>query len=204
MLIQRLFELQPRTKVIIEVLWDAASITVALLLAYLIRMGLDSWQFSTMEWAVVGANILLTVCLLMFFGHYKQMIRYIQLGALYTIFMSFVISVCYLLVAKFALEINLPVAVPFIYLMIGFMMVSAPRLLIQAAAQSQSYRLREKCIIYGASDSGRQLASTLLAGTDLLPVAFIDDKRTFQGKTDSGDPGWITRRYSGTGQKVWR
>ena len=188
MQIQRIFELPPKAKVLIEFVWDGFSVLFAVLFAYWIRIGLDTWHFSMLEWAVVFANVIFTLCLLLFFGHYKQMIRFINLQALYIIFLTILISGVYLLVAKFALNIFMPATVPLIYFMMATMMLCAPRLLIQASAQSQSYRLREKCIIYGASEAGRSLAETLKAGTNLMPVAFIDDKRLFQGKQILGLP----------------
>lgn len=182
MLIQKLFNLRAKTKFVIEFLWDGASLFVALLFAFWIRIGLDSWHFDGIEWGVLFANIVFTQSVLVFLGHYRQMIRYINLQAIYIIFLSLLMSVVYLLAAKYLLGIFLPATVPFIYLTVAGGLLAAPRLIIQASSQIQSYQMREKCIIYGASDSGRALVTSLRAGNQLLPVAFIDDKRQYQGK----------------------
>ena len=38
---------------------------------------------------------------------------------------------------------------------------------------------KERVIIYGAGDSGRQLVNLLRQGHEYHPVAFIDDEKTF-------------------------
>lgn len=185
---QRIFEFSPKLKLAIEVVWDAVCLLLAFLFAYWVRIGFDAWSFSSVEWSIVAANIVFTLSLLLFFGHYRQMIRYIEAKAVYIIVLSITLSVLYLYAAKYALGLFLPNAVPVIYWALAFLMLAAPRFLIQTSAQSQSYRIREKCIIFGASDAGRSLAMTLKSGRDLLPVAFVDDKRTYQGMQILGLP----------------
>ena len=46
MQIQRIFELPAKAKVLIEFLWDGFSVLFAVLFAYWIRIGLDTWHFS--------------------------------------------------------------------------------------------------------------------------------------------------------------
>lgn len=186
--LEKIFRFSTKTKLLVELAWDSIALAVALLFAYLLRIGIDSWDFSMTEWAVLGANIIFTQSLLTFLGHYRQVIRYINLRAIYLIILSALISTLYLFAAKYSLGIFMPITVPIIYFMAASILLATPRLLIQATAQLYSYKLREKCIIFGATESGRALASTLRAGNDLLPVAFIDDKRKYQGKQILGLP----------------
>lgn len=188
MRLESIFELDPKAKIFIEVLWDSVSLVLALLFAFWLRIGIDAWNFNALDWAVLAANLIFTQSLLLFLGHYTQIIRYISVRAVYIIIGSVILSATYLVAAKFVLHTFLPATVPLIYFMVAVILLAAPRLLIQASAQSQNYKMREKCIIFGAAESGRTLASTLRAGNDLLPVAFVDDKRLYQGKQVLGLP----------------
>lgn len=186
--LQGLFQLSPRLKVIVEVLWDSLALLFAVLVAYWVRIGIESWAFGTVEWLVVLANLIFTQSVLLFSGHYHQMIRYISLRALYIIFAALVASVVYLYIARILLDMFIPATVPLIYLTLAFVGLAAPRLLIQTTSQWRNYQMREKCIVYGAGESGRQLVSTLKAGNGLLPIAFVDDKKKYQGKQVLGIP----------------
>lgn len=185
---QVLFELRSRVKLAIMLLWDLLALCLALLGAYWTRIGLDSWQFTQAEWLVLGANLVFTISVLTFWGHYRQIIRFIGLQALSIIIWSVCLSVLYLYAAKYALSAFVPVTVPLIYGLLATLLLLAPRLTIHAFAYAQNYKAREKCIIFGAADEGRALAQSLKAGNDLLPVAFIDDKRRYQGKELLGLP----------------
>lgn len=188
MQLQKVFELDPRLKQTIVISWDSMAMIFALLFSYWVRIGIDAWNFESLDWAVVAANLIFTQSLMVFLGHYQQIIRYINLRALYIIVLSMALSAGYLFAAKYALNIFIPSTVPLIYFLVATILISAPRLLVQASAQAQNYKMREKCIVFGAAEAGRSLVTTLRAGNDLMPVAFIDDKRIYQGKQVLGLP----------------
>ena len=189
MIFKKIFDLPSRLKLLIAFGWDTLAVLFALLFAYWIRIGVDSWYFSLTDWSVVLCTVLFTQSLFVLSGLYQQMIRYINTKTLYTVFAILVFSVTMLLAAKYAADFFLPASVPFIYIAVATVFTVAPRLVIQATSQSQSYRLREKCIIFGATDAGRALATALKEqGTQLLPVAFVDDKRKYQDKQILGMP----------------
>lgn len=186
--LQKIFELPPRVKQGIVIVWDSLALIFAVLFSYWVRIGIEAWHFDGFDWVVVGANLLFTQSLMVFLGHYQQIIRYINLRALYIIVLSMALSAGYLFAAKYALSIFIPSTVPLIYFLVATILIAAPRLLVQASAQAQNYKMREKCIIFGAAEAGRSLATTLKAGNDLMPVAFVDDKRVYQGKQVLGLP----------------
>jgi FlaA1/EpsC-like NDP-sugar epimerase len=188
MTLSTLFELNPKLKLLIAVVWDVFALFAATMLAYLVRIGVDSWHFGIVEWAIVAVNIGFTICLLLFLGHYKQIIRYISVKSLFTVAIALTVSVLFLFAARFSIGIFLPTTVPFIYWTLSIILVAAPRFLMQASAQSQNYKMREKCIIFGAAQAGRSLMQTLKAGNDLQVVAFVDDKKLYQGKQILGLP----------------
>ncbi|MGB2426291.1 MAG: polysaccharide biosynthesis protein, partial [Alteromonas sp.] len=134
------------------------------------------------------ANLFFTQGFLLILGHYRQMIRYIDIKAVYIIAMAIFLSSVYLLSAEYVLGLFLPVSVLMLYFFGATALVASPRLLIQATSQAQNDKLREKCFIYGAGESGRSLSTALRAGRSLMPVAFVDDKRIYQGKQVMGIP----------------
>ncbi len=179
---RQLFELSPKHKYLITFGWDMLAIVGALFFAFWIRLGMDSWQASVADWGVIGVNTAMTLFILNVSGHYKQVVRYIELKSLKVALATLAISVVILYALSAALDIHIPHSVPVIYFVLASFGVVAPRFLMQASAQSQSYRMREKCLIFGAAEAGRSLVSTLKAGNQLQPVAFIDDKKQYQGK----------------------
>ena len=90
-------------------------------------------------------NVALALTLLSIFGHYQQMIRYIGLKAIQKALLVLAISALFLLMARFVLDAMIPVSVPAIYWAVASCLVIAPRFLMQASAQSQNYKMREKC-----------------------------------------------------------
>lgn len=185
---KQLFELNPKAKLGLLLTWDVLSLITATFFAYWLRLGIEAWHFEANEWLAVSANIGFTIALLAFLGHYRQIIRFIGGRAIYIVLLVLSLSTLYLFAAKFALNINIPTTVPFIYWMLSALLIIAPRFLIQASAQAQNYKLREKCLIFGAAREGRLLAQSLRVGNVLHPVAFIDDKGKYHGKTISGLP----------------
>jgi FlaA1/EpsC-like NDP-sugar epimerase len=186
--LNRIFELHHKIKLIIAVLWDVSSLLIAIMCAYWIRIGIESWDFGLVEWLVVGANVLFTMCIFVFLGHYKQIIRFIDVQAIHSILIAVSLSTLYLFIARFSFDVFIPTTVPLIYWTLAVILIASPRFLMQASAQSQNYKLREKCIIFGAAQAGRSLVQTLKAGNELHPVAFVDDKKLYQGKQVLGLP----------------
>ena len=186
--LNQIFRLPPRVKFVIELLWDSAAITFALLTSYWMRLGIEAWSFSPQDWAIVVFNLFFTQGFLLLLGHYRQMIRFIDINAVYLIGLAMLLSMVYLLTAEYVLGLFLPASVLLLYFFGATVLVASPRLLIQATSQAQNDKLREKCFIYGASESGRSLATALRAGKSMMPVAFVDDKRIYQGKQILGLP----------------
>ncbi|MFT6989222.1 MAG: FlaA1/EpsC-like NDP-sugar epimerase [Paraglaciecola sp.] len=184
----QLFELSPRKKLAIAITWDFCALLVASVFSFWIRLGIDSWDLSYLEAAVIVVNIAFALTLLSVFGHYKQMIRYIVLKTIQKALLVLAVSALFLLVARFALDVMIPVSVPIIYWAVASSLVIAPRFLMQASAQSQNYKMREKCLIFGAAEAGRSLVQTLKIGNELQAIAFIDDKKQYHNKQILGLP----------------
>ncbi len=186
--LNKLFLLNRKIKLSLAVVWDTLVISGSLLTAYWIRIGIEDWHFSAADWMIVGANILFTASVLMMMGHYQNIVRFINMRALYVIAGALFLSIVYLFAARLTMNMFVPMSTLFIYFVLSYVGIAAPRLLIQASAQSKQYQLREKCFVYGAGETGRQLVSLLQAGNQMHPVAFVDDKRKYIGKQILGIP----------------
>jgi FlaA1/EpsC-like NDP-sugar epimerase len=183
-----LFELSSRKKLAIAIFWDFLALSVANVFAFWIRLGIASWNFSYIDASIIVMNVALALSLLSLSGHYKHMIRYIGLKTIQKALLVLATSALFLFVTKFLFEVMIPISVPIIYWAVASSLVIAPRFLIQASAQSQDYKMREKCLIFGAAEAGRSLVQTLKIGNDLQPIAFIDDKKQYQDKQILGLP----------------
>ncbi|MEP1447051.1 MAG: nucleoside-diphosphate sugar epimerase/dehydratase [Paraglaciecola sp.] len=184
----QLFDLSSNNKLGIAVLWDVMALTVATIVAFWIRLGIASWNFSNADAVVIILNVAFSLILLSLFGHYRQMIRYIGRLAILKALLVLLLSALFLLASRLVFDIMMPVSVPIIYWSLASILVIAPRFLIQASAQSQNYKMREKCLIFGAAEAGRSLVQTLKIGNDLQPIAFIDDKKQYHNKQILGLP----------------
>lgn len=188
MKVNRLFELSPRNKLAIALIWDCGALLIACIFAFWIRLGIASWNFSHVDAAVIVFNVTFALVLLSIFGHYRQMIRYIGRNAMYKALLLVAVSALFLFMARFVLNVLVPISVPIIYWAVASSLIIAPRFLMQASAQSQNYKMREKCLIFGAAQAGRSLVQTLKMGNNLHPIAFIDDKKQYHNKQILGLP----------------
>lgn len=186
--INNLFSLPTAIKRLILVVWDAAGLSLAFALAYWIRLGLTPNPIGNAEFLLLLGNLVFTIGVLMLLSHYRQVLRYLALKSAFAIVGGLVASIVYLLVMSSIFNAFLPMSVPIIYFTFGMIFVGGPRLLIYMASQSQGYYEREKCLVYGAEHAGRALVHALNNGKDLKPIAFIDDKSRYQGKTILGLP----------------
>jgi FlaA1/EpsC-like NDP-sugar epimerase len=183
-----LFELSTRKKLAIAILWDLLALLVASVFSFWIRLGIASWNFSYIDAVVMVMNVTLALTLLSLSGHYKQMIRYIGLKTIQKALLVLAVSALFLLATRFVFDVMIPISVPIIYWAVASSLVIGPRFLIQASVQSQNYKMREKCLIFGAAEAGRSLVQTLKIGNNLQPIAFIDDKKQYHNKQILGLP----------------
>jgi FlaA1/EpsC-like NDP-sugar epimerase len=184
----QLFELSSRKKLAIAFLWDFGALLIATVFALFIGLGAASWHFSQLDLVVIVLNVGFALSLLSLFGHYRQMIRYIGLEAIQKALLVLVFSSLFLFAARAFFDAMIPISVPIIYWAVASILIIAPRFLMQASAQSQNYKMREKCLIFGAAEAGRSLVQTLSIGNQLQPIAFIDDKKQYHNKQILGLP----------------
>ncbi|MBN7825077.1 polysaccharide biosynthesis protein [Bowmanella dokdonensis] len=186
MLLSRLFNLSSSAKLGFAVVWDSACLVTAFAGSYWIRLGIETQTLGQQEIYLALTVLLFHFFALVFVGFYHHVVRHLSLRSILIALAINFVAALYLFIAKWPLAAFVPDSIPLIYLVLSSTGILGPRVLILMSAQSQSFKLREKCLIFGAGQTGRALAQSLTQDSDLLPVAFIDDINEHQGKTILG------------------
>jgi FlaA1/EpsC-like NDP-sugar epimerase len=84
------------------------------------------------------------------------------------------------------LDLPIPSTVPVIFAVLALCTVGGIRFAMRAIYQRTHSREKTRVIIYGAGQSGRQTAHSLLQGLDHAPVAFVDDNPELWGSQIAG------------------
>lgn len=122
-------------------------------------------------------------------GLYRAIVRYIGPSSMLPVIQGVTLAtVAVSMVAYGTGAESFPRSAPMIFWFISIMMIGGGRLVVRAYFYGlfNNYLQREPVAIYGAGESGAQLAITLLNGTQYMPVAFIDDDRSLRGNTIHG------------------
>ena len=182
----------PRTaKQFLLISVDFASLFFAVWVAYGLRMGEmivpPFWQFLLFAAAPVFA-----IPVFMANGLYRSVIRYVGEKALWTIVKCMFMATLLWASLVFFLDVQrfeaAPRSVPILYFMLGTLLVAATRfgarwLIWLPVRRSNSAR---QVLIFGANETGIQLANSLGQGKEMFPAGFIDDNPSLIHKDVSG------------------
>lgn len=188
MLMTRIFAMPSKAKRAVLLCWDAFSLAFAFILAYWIRLGFSTSALGENEWWLLVGNIVFTLSIFVLGGLYKQMLRHLAISAGSIVLLGVAASMVYIVVAREFLYAFVPLSVPFIYCSFAVFMIGGLRLVVYLANQAHHFKQRERCLVFGAEGAGRSLVNALRSGRDLQPIAFIDDKKKYQGKSIMGLP----------------
>lgn len=139
-------------------------------------------------WLIVAAP-LISIPIFIKLGLYRAVIRFIDQKIIYVVVGGVTLSVIIMIV----LTVSITSMVGISRGVFGIYWVSAIMYMAASRFVARAYLLRAtgsigliRVAIYGAGQSGVQLASALNMMHEYMPVAFIDDKRELQGTTISG------------------
>ncbi|MFT7141197.1 MAG: FlaA1/EpsC-like NDP-sugar epimerase [Candidatus Azotimanducaceae bacterium] len=171
--------LSERSKRTIMMFADAVMLPVALWVSIVLRYG-DLYMDMMPFWWMFLLVALVGIAALYKFGFYRAIVRYIGPSSMVPVIQGVTVStVAIMLAAYFGKVESFPRSAPVIFWFISILFVGGSRLAVRAYfyGWQNNYLTREPVAIYGAGDSGAQLAITLLSGSQYMPVAFIDDNR---------------------------
>ena len=187
--VRRLSELPPQTKMRIMLGFDAVALPLCMLTAVMLRLGSF---FDALDTAL-GVQVLLgllTLPVLAVAGLYRAVVRYIDLRVLVAAGAALAAVVLTVYAIAFVLQMQmLPRSALLIYWFIAFSWVVSSRFVARALLRrgmKHGAHRRALTAIYGAGNSGAQLAQAMLASAEYQPVCFLDDRAELQGKTIAG------------------
>jgi FlaA1/EpsC-like NDP-sugar epimerase len=191
--IDALLALPRSTKHILAVLVDSALCVLTVWLAICFRF--ESWVIlSGYQWLAVALSVLLAIPLLTAFGFYHTVVRYagkqtiaaaLRAMGIYVVIYSAVFTAYGLPLVPRTIGILQP-----LLLLVGLALVrlSASQLLSENTTSTKSQKNLPSVLIYGAGNSGQQLAASLQAKGESRVAAFLDDNASLHKARISGIP----------------
>jgi FlaA1/EpsC-like NDP-sugar epimerase len=172
------FNLPRRQKQAIMVVADLFLLPLAIWAGYAIRLG--DWQpdMEHGKWLLLLAPVV-SIPVFIVLGLYRAVIRYIGSRALLTVAHGALLSTLALVLCVALLHLpGIPRSLIFLYFGLTFLLVGGSRYWVRYYYYYVFKRTQDTqaVAIYGAGQSGAQLASALLRSQDYTPQFFIDDK----------------------------
>jgi FlaA1/EpsC-like NDP-sugar epimerase len=173
-------------KRVISVTYDVLAILGSFYLAYVLRLG--SVNINVDAPLIMCAVITTSVSIYAFIrmGLYRAILRYMTQQAMVTIFTGILISSLAMALSGFFLHAFIPRSVPIIYVFTTLILIGIPRLAFRNLVKFVTPKGDINVIIYGAGDTGNNLAIQLQLSGEFNPIAFVDDNKKLHGSVLSG------------------
>lgn len=186
---------------------DAIVLMIALWCAVGLRYG-ELYRDAVSFWWLFPTASIIGIATFRQCGLYHAIVRYIGPSAMLPVIQGVSAAAVGVSVVAYVTDTStFPRSAPVIFWLISILFVGGSRVLVRAYFYGlfNTYLTREPVAIYGAGDSGAQLAMTLLNGKKYMPAAFIDDDRSKRKTTIHGiqvyDSGHIHRLVEDLGIK---
>jgi len=173
-------------KLLIVLTYDLFAISSAFFLSYFIRVGFEGIHISWPEMAVFSIVTLSTLILFYTFDMYNSIVRYFNAKSFLRVQSLLILTTLIFYFSGFIFEAFVPRSVPIVFLVITSVMIAGARAMVGIITNKKLFDEREGVVIYGASNAGRQLVNALSLGNIYQPLAFIDEKTRYQGRTVLG------------------
>lgn len=190
-IVSALIESPRWAKKLIVLLLDIALCMIATWLAFCLRLD-ELVTFDKSVFLAAAASVMLVLPVFIIFGLYRAIFRYtgwyatrslIRAMLLYT----FVYALVFMVVGIVGVPRSIGLIQPLLlFVGAGAVRLSAKRILNACEFRSSQKNTRAVALIYGAGPAGRQLASGLRQGNDVLPVGFVDDDQRLWNGTVNG------------------
>lgn len=173
-------------KLFIAISYDILAISLAFFSAYIIRLGISDISIAMPELIVFGITAITTIALFYYVGIYHSVVRYFTATSAVKILALLSITALSSLFTALLFDAFIPLSVPIMFLAMAATLIIGARALFSSAMESRWLQHREGVLIYGASETGRQLANSLIAGNTYQPLAFIEEKQKLLGRSIFG------------------
>ncbi len=176
----RKIDLMPSSlKLMLALSYDLCALTLAFLLSYFLRLGASHIEISAAELSVLATVSLSTMLLFYFAGTYRSVVRFFNAKSTLKVAGLLVIATGIFYLTGLLFNAFVPRSVPIVFFTIACFFIAGVRLLIGIIINKTWFDEREGVVIYGAGNTGQQLANTLLLGKQYQPLAFIDQKSRY-------------------------
>lgn len=169
---------------------DAIMLPGALWAAVFLRYGEDYQEIDVTDfWWLFASASIIGVYAFYKLGLYRAIVRYIGPSSMLPVVQGVTaVAIALWLLAYFTGAVTFPRSSPVIFWFIAIMLVGGSRLAIRAVFYgfNHGFLTREPIAIYGAGETGAQLAMALLNDTNYMPAAFIDDDPGLRKNTIHG------------------
>lgn len=183
----RKIDLIPRSiKYLLALGFDLFALTLAFFIAYFIHIGFNGTIFSVTEWEMLSIVTLSTLLLFVKFDIYQSIVRYFNAKAFLKILLILITTTLIFYISGFLLDAFVPHSVPIVFLVLATLFVTSARALFGLVFERRWFDEREGVVIYGASSTGRELVNALTLGKKYQPLAYIDEKKRYQGRNVLG------------------
>lgn len=165
---------------------DAVLLAASFLLAMFLR--LESWgaALNVEAWTAFAVTLPLTLIGFALMGLYRAIIRYFSARMLWRLWIGVLASATGLLLVSQVAGLFVPRSVPFIYAVLSFCAIASLRFIVRELYRAHLRGPRDRVLIYGAGEPGRQLLHSLAHGLQHVPVAFVDDDPALVGTIVGG------------------
>lgn len=173
-------------KRLISVTYDVLAILGAFYLSYVLRLGSININIDAPLVICAMVTVSVSICAFIRMGLYRAILRYMTQQAMVTIVTGILISSVAMALSGFFLHAFIPRSVPIIYVFTTLILIGLPRLAFRNMVKFVTPKGDINVIIYGAGNTGNNLAVQLQLSEEFNPIAFVDDNKKLHGSVLSG------------------
>ncbi len=185
-LFNKLFNLNRHFKKVIIITLDILIVLISFIISMKLR--LDSYSFLTDLNFLLSFIFLIPVCILsnLYFELYIPVIRFISGNFIKTIFKCTLVLTILLICLSYIPSFSIPRTVPFIFLILSFVLIGGLRFLIKLIYSNINYNKKRNVAIFGANREGREILSILYQSFNYNPILFFEEDNSIIGTEING------------------
>lgn len=169
-------------KLLLALTYDICALGFAFFGAYTLRLGASHLNFTQAEWSVFITVTLTTMLLFYFSGIYRTVIRFFNAKSTMKVIGLIALATFIFYLSGHFYDAFVPRSVPIVFFAISGLFIAGARTAVSIVTGKQWFDEREGVVIYGAGNTGQQLANSLTLGKQYQPLAFIDEKSRYHGR----------------------
>ena len=172
------------TKKSIMLLSDALAIPAIAIVAAAVTLA-PAWEAADFKFWLAVSSLAATLPVMWLMGLHRSVVRFMGLDLFVNAFRLATLAALVLVITSFLFAFELPLRTISVIWAGVLIWVSGSRMMMRLLLRG-SRRRADRVIIYGAGESGVQLASSLSGGAEYVPVCFVDDNSSIWGSVLNG------------------